>query len=88
MSDGTAIPDFATLERKLIKRGFRREDAYFHECTDCHVQAVHKYVLAGKTGGRDISLCEACGVARSWRSGAGFQSREEDRGFDLHAFLR
>jgi hypothetical protein len=45
-------------------------------------------VLTGKTGGRDISLCQACGVARSWRSDATFQTREEDRNFDLHAFLR
>jgi hypothetical protein len=81
------IDDLETLEQKLVKRGFRREDGYLHECTDCHVQAVLKYVLSGKTGGRDISLCQACGVSRSWRSGAGFEAREEDRGFDLHAFL-
>lgn len=81
------IDDLATLEYKLGKRGFRREDAYLHQCTDCGEQAVLKYVLAGKTGGRDISLCQACGVARSWRSGAGFQARDEDHGFDLRAFL-
>jgi hypothetical protein len=86
-TDGPGIADLDTLERKLSKRGFRREDAYLHDCTECHEQAVLKYVLAGKTGGRDISLCQACGVARSWRSGAGFQAREEDRGFDLRAFL-
>jgi hypothetical protein len=82
-----AIDDLDTLEQKLAKRGFRREDGYVHVCTDCNEQAVLKYVLAGKTGGRDISLCQACGKSRSWRSGAGFQSREEDPGFDLRAFL-
>jgi len=82
------VDDLATLEYKLTKRGFRREDAYFHECTECHETAVMKYVVAGKTGGRDISLCLACGVARSWRNVAGLEGREEDPGFDLRAFLR
>jgi hypothetical protein len=82
-----AIDDLDTLERKLAKRGFRREDGYVHVCTDCNEQAVIKYVLVGKTGGRDISLCLAWGMSRSWRSGAGFQNREEDPGFDLRAFL-
>ena len=82
------IADLDTLEYKLTKRGFRREDAYYHECSECHAQAVRKYVLArGRTGGRDISLCEACGVARSWRSVAGLEGRELDPGFDLRAFL-
>lgn len=82
-----AIEDLDSLEYKLAKRGFRREDGYLHECGDCKAQAVRKYVVAGKTGGRDISLCEACGVTRSWRSIAGLEQREEDRGFDLRAFL-
>ena len=82
-----AIDDLDTLERKLVKRGFRREDAYYHDCPACKEQAVRKYVLAGRTGGRDISICEACGDSRSWRSGAGFEAREEDVGFDLRAFL-
>jgi hypothetical protein len=82
------ITDLAALEAKLTKRGFRRDDMFLHECPACHEQAVFKYITAGKTGGRDIALCAACGVARSWRSGAGFQSREEDVGFDLRAFLR
>jgi transcription elongation factor Elf1 len=76
------------LEAKLTKRGFRRDDMFLHECPTCHEQAVFKYITVGKTGGRDIALCVACGVAKSWRSGAGFQSREEDVGFDLRAFLR
>lgn len=81
------IDDLATLEFKLSKRGFRREDRFVHECTECHEQAVLKYVLSGRTGGRDISLCQACGVARSWRSVAGLEAREEDAGFDLRKFL-
>jgi hypothetical protein len=83
-----AIDDLETIEYKLRKRGFRREDGYFHECTACHEQAVRKYVTAGRTGGRDISLCQACGVATSWRSARGLEAREQDTGFDLHAFLR
>jgi hypothetical protein len=79
--------DLATLERKLTKRGFRRDDVYLHECTSCHEQAVLKYIIGGRTGGRDIALCQACGVATSWRSVAGLEAREQDLGFDLAAFL-
>ena len=82
-----AIDDLETLEYKLRKRGFRREDAYLHECAACHEHAVLTYVTAGRTGGRDISLCQACGVATSWRSVAGLEAREQDVGFDLRAFL-
>ena len=83
-----AIDDLATLEHKLRKRGFRREDVYLHECTACHERAVLTYITAGRTGGRDISLCQACGVATSWRSVAGLEGREQDVDFDLRAFLR
>ncbi len=82
-----AIDDLETLEHKLRKRGFRREDAYLHECPSCNARAVAKYVTAGRTGGRDISLCHACGAAASWRSGAGLEQRAQDLGFDLRAFL-
>ena len=82
------IDDLAALEQKLTKRGFRREDLYVHECTECHEQAALTYVLIGKTGGRDIALCQACGVAKSWRSGAGMEGRELDPSFDLRTFLR
>lgn len=82
-----AIDDLETIEYKLRKRGFRREDGYLHECAACHEQAVLTYVTAGRTGGRDISLCQACGVATSWRSVAGLEAREQDTGFDLRAFL-
>lgn len=81
------IDDLATLEYKLNKRGFRRIDNYVHECTECREQAVLKYGVIGRTGGRDISLCQACGVAKSWRSVAGMEGREEDPGFDLRKFL-
>jgi len=81
------VADLATLEYKLTKRGFRRDDLYLHECTSCREQAVLKYITTGKTGGRDISLCQACGISTSWRSSANAQSREQDVGFDLRAFL-
>jgi hypothetical protein len=81
------IADLETLEYKLQKRGFRRDDVLFHECTSCGVKAVATYVIAGRTGGRDISLCLECGVSRSWRSDASFVARVEDQGFDLRAFL-
>ena len=81
------VADLATLEHKLTKRGFRRDDLYLHECTACHEQAVLKYIAMGKTGGRDISLCQACGVSTSWRNGANASSREQDVGFDLRVFL-
>ncbi len=76
------------LEYKLRKRGFRRDDVLLHQCESCKEPAVATYVIAGKTGGRDITLCLACGVARSWRSVAGLEQRVEDTGFDLRAFLR
>ncbi|MEZ4363415.1 MAG: hypothetical protein R3B48_24790 [Kofleriaceae bacterium] len=81
------IDDLATLEYKLQKRGFRRDDVFLHVCEKCQEQAVLTYLIAGKVGGRDIKLCQACGDARSWRSGAGLEQREEDLGFDLRAFL-
>jgi hypothetical protein len=85
----TAMPieDLGTLEYKLQKRGFRRDDVFLHVCEKCNEQACLSYVIAGKSGGRDISLCQACGDSRSWRSGAGLEQREEDLGFDLRAFL-
>lgn len=81
------VADLQTLEYKLGKRGFKREDVYYHECDACKVQAVAVYKIIGRTGGRDIKLCHDCGVCRSWRSVAGHESREEDVGFDLRAFL-
>ena len=82
------IEDLESLEYALKKRGFRRDDLLFHECTTCKVKAVATYIIAGRSGGRDIALCLDCGVARSWRSNAGLGERVEDEGFDLRAFLR
>jgi hypothetical protein len=81
------ISDLAALEYKLSKRGFRRDDVFLHECPECHEQAVLKYITSGRTGGRDIALCQACGVAKSWRSVAGLEVREQDLAFDLRKFL-
>ena len=81
------IEDFGTLEYKLGKRGFRRDDLFFHECPECKTQAVASYIISGKVGGRDIKLCLECGHARSWRSGQLLEERIEDVGFDLRAFL-
>jgi hypothetical protein len=81
------IADLGTIEYKLGKRGFRRDDVLLHDCQSCGEHAVASYTIAGKIGGRNITLCLACGQARSWRSGAGPEEREEDLGFDLRAFL-
>lgn len=81
------IDDLGTLEYKLQKRGFRRDDVFLHVCEKCKEQAVLTYVIQGRSGGRDIKLCQACGDARSWRSVAGLEGREEDLAFDLRAFL-
>jgi hypothetical protein len=78
-----------TYEHKLKKRGFRRDDLYMHDCPDCSAkQQVLSYIISGKGGGRDIKLCLECGKARSFRSVAGLEVREEDPGFDLATFLR
>ena len=81
------IEDLATLEYKLNKRGFRRGDGFLHECEGCKERAVLRYIIAGRAGGRDISLCQACGVARAWRSVPGLEDRQEEKDFDLRKFL-
>ena len=81
------VADIQTLEYKLSKRGFRRDDVFWHECPKCKVNAVAIYAISGRSGGRDIRLCHECGNAQSWRSVAGLEQREEDVGFDLRAFL-
>ena len=84
-----SLDQLTALEARLRKRGFRRDDVFLHVCPSCGEQAVIRYIIvAGRTGGRDISLCQACGQATSWRSGAGLEGREQDLSFDLHAFLR
>jgi hypothetical protein len=82
-----AIPDFDVLDQKLNKRGFRVTDSYLHECPACKTRAVLKYTIGGRTGGRDISLCQHCGHAESWRSDAGLEARVADPSFDLRKFL-
>jgi hypothetical protein len=82
------IADLDTIEYKLRKRGFKQTDVLHHECPACHEQAVRIYGIIGKTGGRDIRLCIACGDAKSFRNVAGMEGRAEDADFDLQAFLR
>jgi hypothetical protein len=82
-----AIADLETIRYKLGKRGFLQDDPLLHECSGCGEHAVARYVIRGRSGGRDIALCLACGLARSWRAGAGLETRVEDEGFDLRAFL-
>jgi hypothetical protein len=81
------IEDLETLQYKLRKRGFKVDDPQYHPCPDCSVQAVMRYTILGRSGGRDITICLDCGVSRSWRSGAGMEERVEDAGFDLRTFL-
>jgi hypothetical protein len=82
------ISDLETIEYKLKKRGFKQSDVLHHECPSCQENAVRIYAIIGKTGGRDIRLCLACGAAKSFRNVAGMEERAEDDGFDLDAFLR
>jgi hypothetical protein len=81
------IDDLQTLEYKLTKRGFRRDDLFLHDCEKCKEHAVLSYIIHGRVGGRDIKICQHCGDARSWRTAAGHETREEDLAFDLRAFL-
>ena len=80
--------DIEALERRLTKRGFKQADLYHHECPSCKEPAVRIYGIGGKLGGRDIRLCLACGVCKSFRSGSGMEDRVEDPSFDLETFLR
>ena len=82
------IPELDTIIYKLGKRGFKQSDVFLHQCPSCTRNAVAIFAILGKSGGRDIQLCIECGKAKSWRSVPGMESREEDTGFDLTAFLR
>ena len=82
------IPELDTIIYKLGKRGFKQSDVFLHECPSCKRNAVAIFAILGKSGGRDIQLCIECGKAKSWRSVPGMETREEDTGFDLTAFLR
>ncbi len=74
--------------RALVKRGFRRDDLYYHQCKECGEHAVESYTLAGKPGGRDIHLCLACGKSWSWRRRPEYEDRQLDDTWDLATFLR
>ena len=82
------VEDLETIEYKLTKRGFRQIDVLHHECPACHENAVRIYGIGGKLGGRDIRLCLACGVCKSFRNSSGMEQRAEDTEFDLQTFLR
>ena len=82
------IKELDNIVHKLRKRGFRQDDTLLHDCPSCKAHAVAIFAISGRQGGRDIRLCIDCGKAQSWRSVAGMETREEDAGFDLDAFLR
>jgi hypothetical protein len=74
----TPPDDLDELQRKLRKRGFAQTDPLLHECAACNERGIAIYAISGKSGGRDT---------KSWRSVAGFESREPDPAFDLRKFL-
>ena len=82
------IKELDNIVYKLRKRGFRQDDTLLHDCPSCNAHAVAIFAISGRQGGRDIRLCIECGKAKSWRSVAGLETREEDTAFDLDAFLR
>ena len=55
------IEDLEALRAGLRKRGFKQDDPLLHDCPDCGVKAIERYIIAGRSGGRDITLCQACG---------------------------
>lgn len=81
--------DLDAFRRAIAKRGFKKSDPLLHPCPKCGaVQGVEKWVLEGRTGGRDIDLCVRCGHASSWRKRPPEESREEDKTFDPVAFMK
>ena len=82
------LADLENLKHALKKRGFHQDDMLMHECPACNERAVAIWAIGGRTGGRDIRLCYACGDARSWRAAPGLEAREPDPSFDLRAFLK
>jgi hypothetical protein len=81
-------PKIDEYERLLRKRGFKREDSYWHVCEACGERAAFRLGLQGRLGGRDFELCAECGKVRSWSRPGGSEERVEDVGFDIDAFLR
>ncbi|CAN5134855.1 hypothetical protein BH11MYX1_BH11MYX1_52700 [soil metagenome] len=83
-----APEDLETLQNKLRKRGFRQDDLFLHECAACKENAVVIFAISGRSGGRDIRICQACGDANAWTAGAGMDGRVQDETFDLRTFAR
>ena len=75
-------------ERLLRKRGFKQDDVYFHVCASCGEKAVFRLGIHGRTGGRDLELCQACGKVRAWSRRGVLEERVEDVDFDIETFLK
>jgi Zn ribbon nucleic-acid-binding protein len=82
-----AISDLSQLEYKLGKRGFRLINTIPTVCPKCKKQEVAQFAIYGRSGGRDIELCQSCGHSQSWRKDIGQETRTLDETFDLRAFL-
>ena len=74
------------IQRALAKKGFKVDDALYHECPQCKERALEIWVLRGKGGGRDVELCGKCGGSWSWRLRP-MQEREQDTAFEVKAFV-
>jgi len=85
---GMTPSELSQLEYKLGKRGFHLINTIPVICPACNAQAVAQFAIAGRVGGRDIELCQACGHCRSWRKDSGQENRVLDEAFDLVGFLR
>ncbi|HPH64870.1 MAG TPA: hypothetical protein PLF40_03965 [Kofleriaceae bacterium] len=79
--------ELSQFEYKLGKRGFRLVNTLPLQCSKCNERAIAQYVIAGRIGGREIDLCQACGHAQSWRRSSTLEDRELDPTFDLKTFL-
>jgi hypothetical protein len=77
--------EITALVGKLRKRGFIT-DGHREHCEACGQSGVSIFRLVGRTGGRDIHWCMACGKQRSFRRSSADQL-VEDADFDLAAFL-
>ncbi|MEZ4398986.1 MAG: hypothetical protein R3B06_03160 [Kofleriaceae bacterium] len=81
--------DLEAFRRAMFKRGFRQSDPLLHPCPACkHTKGVEKWVLAGRTGGRDVDVCMQCSKVTSWRHRPLENDREEDPAFDPASFLK
>lgn len=81
--------DLDNFRNAIAKRGFKRVDPLLHPCPKCKaLQGVEKWVLSGRSGGRDIDLCVRCGAASSWRRRPPSEDREQDLDFNPETFLK